>query len=285
MKVFIVEDELPALALYKEYLRQDMPEVEIVGEAVNMRQAREFFLHNQPDLALLDIKMEEEETTTFALLEELQEADRINFDIIFVTAHGIQEFMLQALELSALKYITKPVNRQEFKKAIEKAIARKADRDTLAQQIKTLLESTRPAAKPPECIPVPTLKGIIEMVCLNDIIYINSYQKATMTQLFLSSQTTTLKSTRTIGAFRDLLTGPAGFFQIHESILINLNKMRRFDPGEKAVTMSNGTVLFAAKRGAKALRQYLSNDADAPLEGENLPVHQRIWRMLRGGNK
>ncbi|MCB0567713.1 MAG: response regulator transcription factor [Lewinellaceae bacterium] len=281
MKVFIVEDDLHSLELYKEYLRQDSPEVEIVGQATNLQQARAFFMEQQPDLALLDIRMDEDKGTTFDLLRELQPTGRLNFDFIFITSHGIQEYMLQAIELSALKYLTKPVNRAEFRQAIEKALERKDDRETLARQVDMLLAQTRRATPASSGrMAIPLLKGLIEMADLNDILYIHSFQQGTMAQVFLENRDAPLNSIRPIGKFRQILTPGQGFFPIHESTLINLNKLQRYHHGEKTATMTDGASLYASKRGGRALRQYLLGEGQENREEEQ-PLLRRLWKALR----
>lgn len=282
MKVFIVEDDIHSLELYKEYLQRDSPEVEVVGQATNLQQAREFFMQQEPDLALLDIRMDEDKGTTFDLLRELQIAGRLNFDFIFVTSHGIQEYMLQAIELSALKYLTKPVNRAEFREAIKKALERQADRETLARQVDMLLaraQDSGPAA--PGRIAIPLLKGVIEMAAFKDISYIQSFQEGTMSQVFLENQPSPLNSTRPIGKFRQILTPAQGFFQIHESTLANLDKLQRYNHGERSVTLIDGTILYASKRGGRALRQYLLGDGqEDPGQGRQTLL-RRLWQTLR----
>lgn len=281
MKVFIVEDDIHSLELYKEYLQRDSPEVEVVGQATNLQQAREFFMQQEPELALLDIRMDEDRGTTFDLLRELQLAGRLNFDFIFVTSHGIQEYMLQAIELSALKYLTKPVNRAEFREAIKKALERQADRETLARQVDMLLARAQeegPTA--PGRIAIPLLKGVIEMAALQDILYIQSFQEGTMSQVFLENHPSPLNSTRPIGKFRQILTPAQSFFQIHESTLANLDKLQRYNHGERSVILIDGTVLYASKRGGRALRQYLLGDGqENPRQGRQTLL-RRLWQTL-----
>lgn len=282
MKVIIVEDDVHSLELYKEYLRQDSPEVEVVCEATNLQQAREFLMQQEPELALLDIRMDEDRGTTFDLLRDLQPAGRLNFDIIFITSHGIQEYMLQAIEHSALKYLTKPVNRAEFRQAIEKALERQADRETLARQVDLLLTRARqPSPAISGRMAIPLLKGLIEMADLSDILYIQSFKEGTMAQVFLENQGAPLNSTRPIGKFRQILTPAQGFFPIHESTLANLNKLQRYNHSEKTVTLIDGTALYASKRGGRALRQYLLGEGQGAAEVEKLPLLQRLWRALR----
>src|SRR5690606_1573249 len=43
------------------------------------------------------------------------------FDVIFITAH--EEFAIKAIKFSALDYILKPVDADELKRAVEKALA------------------------------------------------------------------------------------------------------------------------------------------------------------------
>lgn len=282
MKTIIIEDEIESLRLYKEYLRQDNPEITVVGEATNLAEARQLLSQHLPDLALLDIRIDADNSTTFELLEELKAADRLEFDIIFITAMGTGEYILQALEYSFLKYITKPVKRQQFREAILKALERKHDRDTFTRQVGIMLETIRQSRSIElTTIAIPVLRGMIEMININDILYICSYQRGTMTQVYMKGKEKPLVSVRSIGQFRSLLAGAGDFFQIHESIIIYLPALRRYDPSERAATMRNGKVLYASVRAGRQLRNHLLK-GEYP-EGERLDekgLLQWVWRLL-----
>jgi len=70
--------------------------------------------HN-PDIVFLDIQMPD--GTGFDLLRSIPHK---SFDVIFITAH--EEFAIKAIKFSALDYILKPVDADELKAAVERAI-------------------------------------------------------------------------------------------------------------------------------------------------------------------
>src|SRR3954465_8776863 len=76
------------------------PEIKIVGEATNAKQAREQIESLKPELLFLDVQMPGE--TGMELLESL---DLPAPAVIFTTAYD--EFAVKAFELNALDYLLK----------------------------------------------------------------------------------------------------------------------------------------------------------------------------------
>lgn len=114
-RVVIVDDEPPAREKIRRFLAGDR-RVEIVGEAGNGLGAVEVLERERPDLVFLDIQMPE--LDGFGVLEalEIEPLPRI----IFVTAHD--EHAVQAFEVRALDYLLKPVDRDRFTLALERAL-------------------------------------------------------------------------------------------------------------------------------------------------------------------
>ncbi|MEM8567982.1 MAG: LytTR family DNA-binding domain-containing protein [Bacteroidota bacterium] len=111
MKVLIVDDiRLARQELIR--LLKDFPEIEVVGEASNAKEARNLIQENDPDLLLLDIQMPEEDG--FSLLESLDDVP----DVIFTTA--FHEYALKAFESNALDYLVKPIDPDRLAIALEK---------------------------------------------------------------------------------------------------------------------------------------------------------------------
>jgi len=279
MKTFILEDNQSSRDLFRKYLREDSPEIIVTGEAANLREARAFLARETPDLVLFDIDLPD--GTSFDLLQELSEADQIDFDIIFITAFGTQEFLVQALEFSALKYLSKPLDRKELRKAVQKALDRHYDKQSFVQQISMLLQNSKQPQPVSDNIAIPLSGGLIEMVRAREILYIASYAKGTMSQVFLRDKEKPLTSNRALGQFIRLLTNGFPFIQIHESYLINTNALRRYDPAEKTVLLQNGTVLHASRRYGKLLKEQLlgeNSEGLPPLSTRNLLT--KMWRKL-----
>src|SRR5580765_5311552 len=111
----IVDDE----PLARERLRQLLqgePEIEIIGECADGREAVAAIKRQPPDLLFLDVQMPE--LDGFAVLEAIQ-GKRMPA-VIFVTAHD--KFALRAFEVHAVDYLLKPFDRERFQTALRRAL-------------------------------------------------------------------------------------------------------------------------------------------------------------------
>ena len=112
IKTLIIDDERLARNELKKIL-QDFPEIEILGEAVNVAEALEKIEEHQPKLIFLDIQMPGNKTG-FDLLEMLDYAPKV----IFTTAYN--DFAIKAFEYNALDYLLKPIETRRISEAIQK---------------------------------------------------------------------------------------------------------------------------------------------------------------------
>jgi len=77
------------------------------------------YLEHKPDIILLDINMPK--LDGLSLAEKIRETDK-DVQIIITTAYAEQENLLKAIELYLVKYILKPIDFDELKEALKKAI-------------------------------------------------------------------------------------------------------------------------------------------------------------------
>src|SRR5262249_33446948 len=97
-------------------LLRNEPDIELVGECADGREAVETIRKKPPDLIFLDIQMPE--LDGFGVLEAIEsEAAPV---IVFVTAHD--KFALRAFEIHAVDYLLKPFDRERFQKALRHAL-------------------------------------------------------------------------------------------------------------------------------------------------------------------
>ncbi len=117
LKVLIVDDESLARARLRTLLTDcKNPEVCIGAEAANAVQAMEHLTRQAFDVALLDIHMPGADGLALAqALRQFPQAPAL----IFVTAHA--EHAVQAFELDAADYLTKPVRLERLQTALQKA--------------------------------------------------------------------------------------------------------------------------------------------------------------------
>ena len=109
MRALVIDDERLARKELINLLSQ-FDQVEVIGEANNVDDAKEKIDSLLPDVVFLDIQMPEK--TGFNLLEELDNVPHV----IFTTAYD--EYALKAFQVNALDYLLKPIEPQRLGEAI-----------------------------------------------------------------------------------------------------------------------------------------------------------------------
>jgi two-component system response regulator AlgR len=117
LRALIVDDEALARSRLRTLLGDcRTPPADVAGEAANATQAVELLRRQAYDLALLDIHMPGADGLALAqTLRTLPHPPAL----VFVTAHA--EHAVQAFELEAVDYLTKPVRLERLQQALQKA--------------------------------------------------------------------------------------------------------------------------------------------------------------------
>ena len=113
LKVLIADDEEPARSRMTRLL-QKIGGVEIVNVASNGLDAFENITLLKPDAAFLDVEMPG--MTGVQIAAELP--SEIPTRVVFTTAYN--EYALKAFELNAVDYLTKPIEEERLRAAVEK---------------------------------------------------------------------------------------------------------------------------------------------------------------------
>jgi two-component system response regulator AlgR len=124
LRILLVDDEpLARLRLRVLLCECANPSAEVAGEAGNAEAALGWLDSNECDLVLLDVQMPASSGTDLAArLRQRPDAPAV----VFVTAHA--EHALQAFELDAVDYLTKPVRRDRLQAALQRVAQRIAQR-------------------------------------------------------------------------------------------------------------------------------------------------------------
>ena len=128
LKVLIVDDEPLARLRLRSLLEACVdPRAEVMAEAGTALQAQAWLRDHACDLILLDVQMPGPDGLQFAdiLRDKAARAERTPA-IVFVTAHA--QHALQAFELDAMDYLTKPVRRERLQAALVRVEQRLAER-------------------------------------------------------------------------------------------------------------------------------------------------------------
>ncbi|HSE82793.1 MAG TPA: response regulator [Gaiellaceae bacterium] len=135
MRILIAEDET--------IIRLDLREIleragfEVCAEARDGEEAVELALGEQPDLAILDVKMPG--------LDGIEAARRILAErpipIVILTAYGQDELVSRAVEAGVFGYLVKPFRETDLLPAIQAARARHAELQELREEAESLAEA------------------------------------------------------------------------------------------------------------------------------------------------
>jgi len=117
LRAIVVDDEQLARRLVVAIL-QDMPEVDVVAECSNGREAVRAVSDLAPDLMFLDIKMPG--WNGFDVIKKIQ-PEQLPM-VVFCTA--FERYALDAFEVHAVDYLVKPLDEERVRLAVKRALAR-----------------------------------------------------------------------------------------------------------------------------------------------------------------
>ncbi len=216
IKTVVIDDESAGRGVVLQNLdRYFKEEVEIVGEADSVKSGVMLINKIKPQLVFLDIQMQD--GTGFDLLDMLPSID---FALVFVTSYD--QYAIRAIRYSALDYILKPVDPDEFQTAVQSAIE-KLQHELPIAQVNNLKDENQRFNK----LALPSQEGVY-MVNIEDIIRCESDNN--YTRFYLLGGKKYLVS-RTLKEYDEILSDRQ-FCRVHKSHLINLNQVVKYVPGE-----------------------------------------------------
>lgn len=230
IRVLIVDDEQHARSFLRKFCERYYADLlEVVEECNAVETAVRAIKKHQPDLVFLDVQMPDE--NGFELLKYFE---RINFEIIFTTAH--KEFAIQAIRNSALDYLIKPINLEDFKVAISRFDSKRASKITI-DRFKLLTENINNQFADKQRIVFPTKAGF-EVIQANSIVYCKS-DGSYSSVYAIEKEYFTSKPFKEI---EELLAEP-NFIRIHRSYLVNKNFIKGFKSDEYKLEMITGEMI------------------------------------------
>ena len=134
-RVLIAEDETIIRLDLRELLERSG--FEVCAEACDGEEAVALARSEQPDVAIMDVKMPK--------LDGIEAARRIlderPIPIVMLTAYGQQELVSRAVEAGVFGYLVKPFREQDLLPAIETARARHDELAALRDEAESLAEA------------------------------------------------------------------------------------------------------------------------------------------------
>ncbi len=222
MKVVLLDDELHCTEILSLILKQNCPEIEIVGVFNHPAEALLFLRSNTVDILFLDIEMPF--MNGFKFLNQLQP---VGLHVVFTTAYDA--YAIKAFKYSAFDYLLKPIDETELVQTVRKLTNIKTNSQKNLQ-LENLLDIIRDKPQAPERIAFPTLEGL-EFVAVKQILRCESSSNYT-TIHFLDSAAMVV--CRTLKEIEELL--PSAFFlRVHNSHVINKLHVKKYIKGSGGI--------------------------------------------------
>jgi len=247
VRTLIIDDEQLARERLHQLLEAE-PEIELVGECADGREAVTTIAEKTPELVFLDIQMPE--LDGFEVVESIR-SERPPV-IVFVTAHD--KFALRAFEVHAVDYLLKPFDRERFQTALRRALERvkQHDSQSIRQSQAALLSELKPPPKSAERLAVKS-GGRVVFVKISDIDWIEAAHN--YVELHVGKESHLLRET--LNAIEARLS-PEKFVRISRSTIVNIERVKELQPlfhGEYAVRLQNGTRVTLSRRYRDKLQQ------------------------------
>jgi len=232
IRAILVDDEESARDVLQNLLLRFCPEVELIAKCENVLQAVEVIKKDQPDLVFLDIEM-----PNYAGFEIVNFFQKINFDIIFVTAYD--QHAIRAFEIAAIDYLLKPVDIERLKLAVGR-VQQKQNIEQQAQRL-SLLSNTLETKQLKNI--VVTDKGQQHLIPIDSIIAIEAQES------YCTLHTThkNFVASKNLKHFETVLESLPQFFRVHKSWMINKTFIHHYSKSDLSIHLSNGLVTKLSK--------------------------------------
>ncbi len=237
MTTALIADDEPLLReRLRELLQKLWPELDIVAEAANGKQAETLIAEHAPDVAFLDIKMPGQ--TGIEVAQGIDAKTRV----VFVTAYD--EFAVQAFEREAIDYVMKPVNEARLAQTIARirnALAQHehppeiaALLNLLAQRSSTHAGSATPEKKTPLRWIRASRGDTTFQIAVDEVLFFQSDDKYTVVNTLNGEHLIRVALTELLQSLDQ-----DQFWQVHRGTVVNINcvvSSKRDDEGR--VTLS-----------------------------------------------
>ena len=237
IRCILVDDEAGNIITLQELIKTYCPQLILEGTAENPAMAEDLILKVNPQVVFLDVEMPF--GNAFSLLDKIQP---VTFEVIFVTAFN--DYAIKAFKYSALDYLLKPVNIQELKAAVAKAVTR-LDAKKINTRVSSLLANINTSRDENlQRIGLPTKDGL-QFTSLDNVMFMES--RGSYTIVYLLGEKPELVS-RSLNYFDEIL--PRSMFcRVHHSHLINIHYIKKYYKGRGGqVEMSNGSMIEISSR-------------------------------------
>ncbi|MEN3322355.1 LytTR family DNA-binding domain-containing protein [Mariniflexile soesokkakense] len=235
IKAIIIDDEQHCIDRVEKLLKPFEDSISLIGKFSTVNSGIKAIDNLNPDVVFLDVQIHEK--TGF---DVLMEVNHHAFEVIFTTA--FETFAVQAFKFSAVDYLLKPIDEDDFNLAIKKLNSKIESKD-FTKKVNALLSNVSKSDGQKK-ITIPTIDGL-EFLEVSDIIRCEA--DVNYTNIFTKDSKKIMVS-KTLKSFEALLAN-CNFFRVHNSHLINLDYIKKYTKGKGGyVTLIDNSVIEVSTR-------------------------------------
>jgi two-component system LytT family response regulator len=253
IRTLVVDDEPLARTKIRSLLAGDT-DIEVIGECADGRTAVATIAAERPDLVFLDVQMPEMDG--FAVLEAIA-AEQMPL-VIFTTA--FDEYAVRAFDVYALDYLLKPIDRDRFATALERAKARltSVDSEVAGERgervLRPLLEELSRQHQRNARLAIKT-DGRVRLIRTMDIDWIEAVDN--YAKLHMGKEAHVIRDT--LSRLEQRLPGDR-FLRVHRSTIVNMERVKEIQPwfqSDYVLILYDGTQLTSGRSYRRKVQQYV----------------------------
>ncbi|MCI5055182.1 MAG: LytTR family DNA-binding domain-containing protein [Flavobacteriales bacterium] len=245
MRVAIVEDNPNIVSLIKTLLKE-YQDPEIVGHSDTVQDAINLIDREKPDVVFFDIELKD--GLSFEIFNKIKFKD---FKCVFITS--FEDYALKAFRLSAIDYITKPIDPDLFYEALNK-VKKQIKLEEQEEKLDALLFNVNKGASKDARIVINSSNNI-HAITISDIVRLES--EGGYTELILSSGKTIFTS-KSLSEYVDLLKDHS-FLRTHQSHLVNFDYFDNYSKKRGVVVLSNDEQIPVSSRNQEKILKLIKD--------------------------
>lgn len=235
IKAIIVDDEMNAIKALSLELKNFSDRITVKGHFTSASGAIDFLKNNEVDVIFLDMEMPE--MTGLDFLEHFQQR---SFLVVFTTAFS--KYALSAIKQEAIYYLLKPIDIMELETCLRR-IEKTLSKDAFEVKLDDALNKLNQIKGGPYKVKL-AYDGRIVFYHPDEILY--SEADGNYSWVHFQDKTKVL-ITKKLKQLEEDLAEPV-FYRVHNSYIINLNKIKAYNKNEGVVVLENNTVIPVSRQ-------------------------------------
>jgi DNA-binding LytR/AlgR family response regulator len=248
MKALIVDDEPIARGVLREGLEL-LPEVQVVGEAANGREALQKIGKLKPEVVFLDLQM-----PVMSGFEVVRSLTGPALPVIVIVT-AFDQHAIEAFEAGAVDYLLKPVSEERLRRSVERVRRVLGSPGQIAAEVDRIASLQPPGTSRNRKV---VGRGGEEyfLVDLDDVLAFQAEREL----VWIITPKQRLLATQSLRIIAERLNAEPQFQRVHRNAIVNINHIRKMSALSSQrwlITLSNALQIIVSKRQAHNIRQIL----------------------------